>query len=156
MVTLFTNILLNEVMQICCHGFLELIASIKPSYSVTHLKSLLPFRINGEFLYKDELFKQMDFVSLGNPLAHMFANICVSHLENTWLIESNRNAPVHYCRYVDDVHSVFHVEKLDVNFFFRFVNNHDSNGKLICVYFFNALSRCKQIDCRWEILTLCL
>ena len=84
---------------------------------------------NLEFLYKDELFRQIDGVAMGSPLAPTLANMFISHLEKTWLNASNRNAPVQYYRYVDDIFCVFDADKQDFKEFFRFINNYHSNIK---------------------------
>ena len=102
-VSLFTNVPLNEVIDICCDLVYDNDSPTKPGYSKKHFKRLLQFATGGEFMYNDQLYKQVDGVAMGSPLAPTLANLFMSHLESSWLSSNDTNVPLCYYRYVDDI-----------------------------------------------------
>ena len=59
------------------------------------------------FLFNEEVFEQIDGLSMGSPLAPILANWFVAKVESTVLGNSNVKQPKFYRRYVDDVFAVF-------------------------------------------------
>ena len=57
-------------------------------------------------MYKDVLYKQIDGVTMGSPLAPTIANFFLANLENRILKNKNQHSPKLYLRYVD-VFAVF-------------------------------------------------
>ena len=59
-------------------------------------------------MFNDELYQQVDGVSMGGPLAPSFANAFLAHLENNKLSACNSIIkPKLFLRYVDDCFSLF-------------------------------------------------
>ena len=69
------------------------------------------------FLFKGEIWKQVDGNSMGSPLGPPLANFYVSYLENYRINFSSDISPNFYCRYVDDIFSIF-IDKPDATFKF--------------------------------------
>ena len=103
--SLFTNIPLDEVIELACKYVYGPESDDKPAYDIRHFRKLLKFACNGIFLYKDSIFKQVNGVAMGSPLAPTLANLFLAHHEQTWI--NNNNAPFMYCRYVDDIFCIF-------------------------------------------------
>lgn len=124
-VSLFTNVPLTEVIDLCCDYVYSNMSTTTPGFEKKHFRKLLYFATSGEFLYKDRLFKQIDGVSMGSPLGPTFANLFLAHLEKNW--QNTPNSPVSYCRYVDDICCVFDNSVQDHVSFLRFLNEQHPN-----------------------------
>ena len=59
------------------------------------------------FLFNGEIWKQIDGNSMGSPLGPPLANFYVSYLEDNFIDFNSDISPNFYCRYVDDIYSVF-------------------------------------------------
>ena len=64
------------------------------------------------FLFNNEIWKQVDGNSMGSPLGPPLANFYVSHLETYKIDFTSDFSPDFYCRYVDDIFSIF-IDKPD-------------------------------------------
>ena len=78
---------------------------------------LLKAATGGMFSHRQQLYQQVDGVSMGNPLAPTIANFFLGHLENQ-LFDTKGNGshpqrPAIYTRYVDDIFCIF---RKDVNY----------------------------------------
>ena len=58
-------------------------------------------------MYCDELYKQVDGVTMGNCLAPTFANFFLGHLEDLMFKDIKEFYPKFYRRYVDDIFCIF-------------------------------------------------
>ena len=105
--SLFTNIPVEETIEIILQNVYNHNQLSKPAISKTILKKLLlicttesPFKhINGDIYY------QKDGVSMGSPLGPTFANFYMCHIENKILKSLNHaDKPIVYTRYVDDIY----------------------------------------------------
>lgn len=106
-VSLFTNVPVNETIQIILNYVYRNDKIAPPKISEKHLKELLyicttktPFMSpNGQ------LYVQIDGVSMGCVLGPTFANFYMGHIENIIFNNNNSNVirPKTYCRYVDDI-----------------------------------------------------
>ena len=85
----------------------------------TVFKNILKTCSQTIFLFNGQVFKQVDGLSMGSPLAPLLANWFVSKLETGLLKE---NEPKMYTRYVDDIFTVFADEKA-ANDFQQKLNN---------------------------------
>ena len=124
-VSLFTNVPLNEIIEIASDYVYSDVSANKPGYEKTHFKKLLKFATSGEFLYKDKLFRQVDGVAMGSPLGPTLANLFLAHFEKEWL--KSTFAPVQYLRYVDDVFCVFDLDRHDHTRFLQYINEQHPN-----------------------------
>ena len=109
-VSLFTNVPLKETIEMIIDHCYGKHAISKPLITKQIFRKLLYLCSHGLFLYKDDLYKQIDGVSMGSPLAPTIANFYLAKLETNLFDTNKDNAcfPKLYLRYVDDVFAVFH------------------------------------------------
>ena len=128
--SLFTNIPLLQTIDI-------IIEMLFPDDSTTILnlnqndfRSLLELIAkNSCFLFNGQLYEQVDGVSMGNPIAPLFANIFMCYLERKIFELSDINfKPKFYRRYVDDTFAIFDSQD-HANNFCTFINKLHPNIK---------------------------
>ena len=129
-VSLFTCIPLEEVIELACRYVYGDNSVSKPKYDVRHFRKLLQFATSGEFLYRDKLYRQVDGVSMGSPIAPTLANLFLAKLESDWL--KAEGAPNIYLRYVDDIFCIFDSTKNSHQGFLDYLNRQHSNLKFTC------------------------
>ena len=105
---LFTNIPLNETIDICVSLLFE---------NCTHVIGLTSslFRtlvelsvLNSFFIFDKKFYKQIEGLGMGLPLGPTFANIFMCFHEKRWLLDCPDSfKPVFYRRYVDDTFLLF-------------------------------------------------
>ena len=100
-VSLFTNVLLSEAIDLACHYVYETENQVKPSCDVCNFRKLLKFATQGEFMYKDKVYRLVDGVAMGSPLAPTLANLFLAHYDQGW--NTSAHAPIKYFRYVDNI-----------------------------------------------------
>ena len=125
--SLFTNVPLNEAIDLACRYVYDHNSPSKPSYDRKHFKKLLMYATSGEFLYNQKMYRQVDGVAMGSPLAPTLANLFMAHLEQTWV--ASRSAPFVYYRYVDDIFCVFDLDVSNHSEFLTFLNSQHANLK---------------------------
>ena len=123
-VSLFTNITLNEAIDIVCNYAYQ--PHSPPKYSKETLKKLLQIATGGYFLHRGKLYCQIDGVSMGSLLGPTLAN-----LENQFMAQQDVFMPVHFSRFVDDIFCVFNSLEY-VEMFLSFLNNIHPNLKSTC------------------------
>ena len=126
-VSLFTNVPLEETINIICKKVYGPQSLKKPPFKQLIFKRMLFLACEGIFMYKGKYFKQLDGVAMGSPLGPSLANFFLGHLETT-IIQNNIYFPNFYCRYVDDIFSIFNSDT-DINNFFDFLNKIHPNMK---------------------------
>ena len=89
---------------------------------------LLRLATQGQFLYKDILYKHIDGVTVGSPLGPTIANFFLANLENRILKNKNQHSPKLYLRYVGDVFAVFANNNVCLSFL-NVLNNQHKNIK---------------------------
>jgi len=130
-VNLFTNIPLEETIQLCVDLWDELVEDKSKSMSTKALKALLEFSTkNVPFLFNDDWYMQIDGVAMGSPLAPLMASIFLQNLEQKFK-NFTGELPIFYTRYVDDTFLIFK-KKEDVNSFLNFINNLHPNISFTC------------------------
>ena len=78
------------------------------------------------FLFNDEVYQQIDGLSMGSPLAPILANWFVNKVESRLLQDANVKQPKFYWRYVDDIFAIFESTE-DRDEFFRLLNSEHKN-----------------------------
>ena len=80
------------------------------------------------FLYKEQVYKQIDGVAMGSPLAPLLANWFVSKIEQNILSDKSHQKykPTLYKRYVDDIFAIFKSNE-DRDMFFETLNTAHPN-----------------------------
>ena len=137
-VSLFTNVPLDETIQICLDSLYR-DPNISPPMNVPEellKKLLIKATTEVEFSFNGQLYRQIDGVAMGSPLGPILANIFMGHLEAS--IADNK-LPILYDRFVDDTFSVFNCES-DAEVFLnelnalhakcRFTMEREVNGQL--------------------------
>ena len=104
-VSLFTNVPLEETVDICADALYRNEKIEPPSLTEKSFRELLFALTSGvEFSFNDIMYRQIDGVAMGSPLGPVLANIFVGFCESK-VPESSW--PPFYCRYVDDAFSWF-------------------------------------------------
>ena len=107
-VSLFTNIPLEETIKIIADFIYADKSRILYPIKKDIFIKLLRKATQGTFLYRDQLYKQVDGVSMGNCLAPTLANFFLGHLEEKLFERCIKEFyPNFYRRYVDDIFCVF-------------------------------------------------
>ena len=126
-VSLFTNVPLEETINLACDYVYNQDNSIRPNFERKHFKKLLQYATSGEFLYKSSLYRQVDGVSMGSPLGPTLANLFLANLEKKWCESSY--FPLAYFKYVDDVFCVYDANQYDGESFLDYLNSQHPNLK---------------------------
>ena len=84
-------------------------------------KNILMACSKNVFLYNENVYEQIDGLSMGSPLSPILANWFVAKVENSILKDQSINQPKFYRRYVDDIFAVFRTKE-DKDIFFKKLN----------------------------------
>ena len=119
-VSLFTNVPLHEVIQICLNTLFRDEGVVAPPLPEEFLKKLL-YKATSEveFSFDGQLYRQTDGVAMGSPLGPVFANIFMGYLESSI---PKDEFPLLYDRFVDDTFAIFS-DTTSVDTFFRKLNS---------------------------------
>ena len=105
--SLFTNILLEEIIDICTNTVFE--RTERVGLIKIEFKELLSLPIKESyFIFNGKLFRQTDGVAKGSPLGPTLADVFLVYFEKNWSqnYPSDFN-PHYYRRYVDDIFVLF-------------------------------------------------
>ena len=112
--SLFTNVPLQETIDLVLKYVYSDNSLAKPPFSSKIFKKMLLLCSQSYFMYKDQLYQQVDGVGMGSPLGPSLANAFLANLENEMLNQkfttAARLSQVHpnlYLRYVDDIVAIF-------------------------------------------------
>ena len=116
--SLFTNVALDETIQIC----------LAPTLPRSVLKVLLEFATKkSHFIFNGQYYDQIDGVAMGSPLGPVLANFFTCHFKEKWVLNNNSRPSVWF-RYVDDTFTLFD-NKNTANQFLHHLNNCHANIK---------------------------
>lgn len=120
--SLFTNIPLNEVIEICVEQLYdsEITAPTFPKEVCIDLLKLAT--TNVEFSFNNTMYRQIDGVAMGSPLGPILANIFVGYHEAQLFRTTPK--PIAYYRYVDDIFAIFNSESQMDKFYKKLSNMH--------------------------------
>ena len=101
--SLFTNVPLNEVINICADVLYQdnNLKLTRPSF----IKLMQLATSSTEFSIGDKMYRQVDGVAMGSPLGPTLANIFMGFLEDRYFQTNDR--PMIYYRYMDDCFILF-------------------------------------------------
>ena len=125
--SLFTNIPLNETIDICTDNLFGDSDKVL-NFGKRQFHKLLSLAASEcYFVFNEELYRQKDGVAMGNPLGPTLANAFLAHHEVKWLDECPENfKPLVYRRYVDDTFLVFKSPS-HVPLFLGYINSKHQN-----------------------------
>ena len=105
---LFTNISLNEAINICTNLLYKNVDIIE-DINKSEFENLLPLATQESyFMFNDILYKQKGGMTMGSPLGPTMANVFLSFYQMKWLEQCpNEFKSVFYRRYVDDIFGLF-------------------------------------------------
>ena len=130
-VSLFTNVPLDETVDICCKALFHSGDCPDVNISEKSFRELILMVTSGvEFTFEDVMYRQIDGVAMGGPLGPVLANMFVGYCET--LIPEGKLPPLH-CGYVDDSFSCF-ASKSDSFVFLDVLNNLHPSLKFTCEF----------------------
>ena len=106
---LFTNIPLDETIDICVKKLFKTLDTLVKGISKNGFRDLLNLATKESFFtFNNKFYIQVDGVAMGSPLGPILANIFLSHHEENWLNKCPiKFKPSFYRRYVDDIFVLF-------------------------------------------------
>ena len=124
--SLFTNVRLDETIQICLDKLYSL--PDPPILLGSVLPKLLEFATEkSHFIFDGQYYDQTDSVAMGLPLGPVLANIFMCHFEEKWVM-NGRVRPILWYRYVDDTFTIFDSKDTAIEFL-RYLNRKHSTIK---------------------------
>jgi hypothetical protein len=126
--SLFTNVPLDETINLISDLVYSEDSKCVPPFPKKWFKKLLQYATSGMFMYKDQLYKQVDGVAMGSPLGPSLANFFLGHLEKYNFFTNLDIIPKLYVRYVDDIFAVFD-KNIPYEKFLEHINNQHPNIK---------------------------
>ena len=126
--SLFTNIPLNETIEICISNLFVNDDDIVNGFNKKQMKGLLTLAANDcMFLFNEKFYVQIDGCAMGSPIGPSLANIFLSHYEKIWLQDCPTNfKPLLYRRYVDDTFLIFKKQE-HIQLFLEYLNAKHQN-----------------------------
>jgi hypothetical protein len=133
--SLFTSIPVHESIELAIKTILEK-KTMDPSFTKLEEKDLRQlFELcvtNMPFRFYDELYQQIDGVSMGSPLAPALADLFMTHIESKLEQYQHKDKIKTYYRYVDDTFIIMNDKKRDVDNLLDYVNSLHQNIKFTC------------------------
>ena len=124
--SLFTNVPLTYTIDIILDQIYNQ-NKIKTKLRKEELKTLLLLCTKGaHFTFEDQIYKQLDGVSMGSPLGPVLANVFMVHLEETLVPQQDNIMPL-WLRYVDDTFTF--IRKTEIQEVKGVLNNFHPNIK---------------------------
>ena len=101
--SLFTNIPLNETVEICVNE-IERLKLFPNDFTAQEFRSLLEVATKvSVFVFNNQFYRQVDGVAMGSPLGPTLANAFLCFYEKKWVDNCSAEfKPLLYKRYVDD------------------------------------------------------
>ena len=143
--SLYTNVPVNETLSILCDQIFSVTDNFH-NFSRDNFLGILRLAVsNSYFLFNNFLYKQLDGLAMGNPLAPALANVFLCDIERKIFTSCPVNIrPKFYRRYLDDTFAIFDNED-QADSFFHFINALHSNL---------SFSMDKQVQCKLPFLDL--
>lgn len=127
-ISLYTNVPLMKSIDLTVQYVFDKSNFCHLPFSRKELRELLIVANSEIFSFNNKLYKQIDGVSMGNPLAPLLADMFMGNLENAIYNEPKSFFPKIYYRYVDDTFAVFS-DPSDAPKFLELLNKQDPNIK---------------------------
>ena len=121
--SLYTNIPREEGITIVCKTY-ETFHLNKPPIPTLHLRDMLRLILKeNSFHFNGKNFLQTHRTAMGTKMAVSFANIFMAAVE-TEIIERSSKKPLIWKRYIDDVFSLWNLNKEEITAFIELANNY--------------------------------
>ncbi|CAF1689919.1 unnamed protein product [Adineta ricciae] len=108
--SLFTNIPVDRTIDIICYKLYCTDPKLRPYIPEHYFRQMLEYATKWtHFLFNDKYYDQCDGVSMGTPLAAVFAEVFMADFEDKHLptILNNKTSKLlAWCRYVDDTFTI--------------------------------------------------
>ena len=109
--SLFTNISLEETVNICTNTLFENMEKVE-GLSKIESKEFLSLATKESYFINGQLYKQVNGVAMGSPLGPTLANAFLVYFEKTCLQNCPSDfKPHYYQQYVDDIFILFTLTK---------------------------------------------
>ena len=123
---LFTNIPLEETIDICLNTLFENMEKVEGLSKIEFKKLLSLATKETYFLFKGKLYKQAEGVAMGSPLGLSLANAFLVHFEKKWLQNCPSDLKPYYYRRFVDIFLLFTPPK-HLEAFRNFLNGRQAN-----------------------------
>ncbi|CAF1309282.1 unnamed protein product [Adineta steineri] len=123
--SLFTNVPVYEAIELATQIIMDKKKTDKKYTKLVmkDLKNLFELAVtNTPFRFYDQLYMQVDGVSMGSPLAPLLADVFMTHIEQQFQEYDQSNKIKLYLRYVDDTFIILNGKESDVEQLIEFVN----------------------------------
>ena len=108
---LYTNVPVNEAINVTLDYMYKPNKLINVPFNRSQMKKLLELSVcDAPFRFQNKLFKQVDGVAMGNPLAPVLADLWLQKIEQK-LNKFSTNKPIIWLRYVGDIYCLFSIPK---------------------------------------------
>ena len=108
---LYTNVPVNEAINITLDYMYKPNKLINVPFNRSQMKKLLDLSVcDAPFRFQNKLFKQVDGVAMGNPLAPVLADLWLQKIEQK-LNKFSTSKPIIWLRYVDEIYCLFSIPK---------------------------------------------
>ena len=125
--SLYTNVPVEEAIEIALDFMYKPVKLINVPFNREQLKRLLELSVrDAPFRFLDKVYKQVDGVAMGNPLAPIIADLWMQKMEQK-LNKFSANRPIIWMRYVDDVFCLFAIPKTKILDFHSRINKWHKN-----------------------------
>jgi hypothetical protein len=133
--SLFTNIPVREAIELSINIIMEKKKKDKnyTKLAAKDLRNLFELAVtNTPFRFYDQLYMQVDGVSMGSPLAPIIADVFMTHIEQQLENYDQFDRIKMYLRYVDDTFIIFNGQESDADQLVKFVNGLHPKLKFTC------------------------
>jgi sugar-specific transcriptional regulator TrmB len=125
--SLYTNVPVEEAIEITLDFIYKPKKVIDVPFNREQLNTLLNLSIrDAPFRFQNKIYKQVDGVAMGNPLAPIIADLWMQKMEEK-LNRFSTNKPMIWLRYVDDVFCLFTISKTKIEAFHSRINKWHKN-----------------------------
>ncbi|CAF4298322.1 unnamed protein product, partial [Adineta steineri] len=125
--SLYTNVPVKEAIEITLNYIYKPTKLIDVPFSRDQMEKLLYLSItDAPFRFQNKIYKQIDGVAMGNPLAPIIADLWMQKMEDK-LNRFSTNKPLIWLRYVDDIFCIFTIPKIKIDDFHSRINKWHPN-----------------------------
>lgn len=107
--SLYTNVPVQEAINVTLDFMFKPTKNINIPFTREQMKKLLELSVcEAPFRFQSKIYRQMDGVAMGSPLAPILADLWLQKIEQK-LNKFSKNRPIIWARYVDDIFCLFDI-----------------------------------------------